>query len=290
MKYAYYPGCSLHSTAKEYDQSTKEITKTLGMELEEIEDWNCCGATSAHSMNKELSIALPLRNVARAEAAGLDVVAPCAACFSRLKGADAAVKDDPDMQKLMAEKYGIEYNGTIKVHSLLSAIYALGDEAIKAQVKKELSGLKVACYYGCLLLRPPSMVGFDDAENPASLDSIMADLGAEPVEWGYKNECCGASLSLSKPEIVVKLTRDILSSARRAGAECIVTACPLCQANLDTRQPDIEKKYGEKFDIPVFYFTQLMGLAFGSWPGHLGLSKLMVNPEPVLQGLGSKGE
>lgn len=286
MKYAYYPGCSLHSTAKEYDASTQAICAELGMELEEIEDWNCCGATSAHSMNKELSVALPLRNLAKAEAMGLDVVAPCAACFNRLKSADAAVKDNPKLMQSMADKSGIKYNGSIQVRSLLSAISGLGDEAIKAHVKRELSGLKVACYYGCLLLRPPKVAHFDDAENPMSLDNIMTDLGAQPVDWPHKHECCGASLSLSKPEIVVKLTHDILSMAKRSGADCIVTACPLCQANLDGRQTDVEAKYGEKFDMPIFYFTQLMGVAFGTWDGHLGFNKLMVNPDRLLAGIG----
>jgi heterodisulfide reductase subunit B len=287
MKYAYYPGCSLHSTAAEYNESSEAVCEELGIELEEIEDWNCCGATSAHSLNHELSIALPLRNLARAEAMGLEVVAPCAACFNRLKSADAAVKDNSDLQRMMAEKYDINYEGKIHVLSLLSAISKIGDDAIKAHVKRELSGLKVACYYGCLLLRPPKIACFDDAENPMSLDNIMADLGAEPVEWPYRNECCGASLSLSKPEIVVKLTHDILSMAKLAGAQAIVTACPLCQGNLDMRQCDVEAKYREKFDMPIFYFTQLMGMAFGLWEGKLGLSKLMVDPEPVLSGMRS---
>ena len=185
----------------------------------------------------------------------------------------------------MAENQGIDYKGTANVLSLLQAVHGLGMDAVKAKVKRDLSGLKVACYYGCLLLRPPSVACFDDPENPASLDDLMAAIGAEPVEWPYKNECCGASLSISKPEIVVKLTRDILSMAKRAGANCVVTACPLCQGNLDMRQPDIAAKYGEQYGMPIFYFTQLMGLAFGIPKDFLGLKQLMVDPAPVLAGV-----
>lgn len=285
MKYAYYPGCSLHSTAKEYDISTREVCEVLGIELAEIPDWNCCGATSAHSLNRELSVDLPLRNLAKAEAMGLDVIAPCAACFNRLKSADAAVKDDANLLRSMAEKSGIDYKGTTNVLSLLQAVHGLGMDAVKAKVKRELSGLGVACYYGCLLLRPPSVACFDDPENPTSLDDLMTAVGTTPIEWPYKNECCGASLSISKPEIVVKLTRDILSMAKRAGANCVVTACPLCQGNLDMRQPDIAAKYGERYDMPIFYFTQLMGLAFGIPKDCLGLEQLMVDPDPVLAGV-----
>lgn len=286
MKYAYYPGCSLHATATEYDHSTLEVCEALGMELQEIPDWNCCGASSAHSLNHDLSIALPLRNLAIAEGMGLDVIAPCAACFSRLKAADAEVKGDPKLQASMAEKSGVKYNGRIQVLSLLAAISALGDDAIKSKVQKPLTGLKVASYYGCLLLRPPSVACFDDPENPVSLDNIMADLGAEVIEWPYKNECCGASLSISKPEIVVKLTHDILSMAKQAGADCLVTACPLCQGNLDMRQPDIAAKYGKQFNMPIFYFTQLMGLALGLRTEGLGIRQLLVDPIPVLAKIG----
>lgn len=285
MKYAYYPGCSLHSTAREYDVSTRTVCRELGIELEEIPDWNCCGASSAHSINHELGVALALRNLAKAEQMGLDVTIPCAACFSRLKGADAAVKANPKLQASMAENAGIKYSGGMKILSLLEAISGLGSDAIKSHVKRPLTGLKVACYYGCLLLRPPSVTQFDDPENPISLDNMISALGGEPVEWPYKNECCGASLSISKPEVVVKLTHDILSMAKRSGANCVVTACPLCQGNLDMRQPDIAAKYGEKYDLPIFYFTQLMGVAFGLSDDSLGLNKLLVDPMPVLAGV-----
>ncbi|MHB0912068.1 MAG: CoB--CoM heterodisulfide reductase iron-sulfur subunit B family protein [Armatimonadota bacterium] len=263
MKYAYYPGCSLSSTAKEYDMSTRAVCEALGIELVEIPDWNCCGASSAHSMNHELGLALPLRDLAKAEEMGLDVIAPCAACFNRMKAASLA------------------RGSSVKVLSLLEVIDSLGAEKIKSLVKRDLSALKPACYYGCLLVRPKE-VGFDDPENPMSLDRIMAALGAGPVDWPHKNECCGAGLSLSKPEIVVKLAGDILAMAKLSGANCVATACPLCQGNLDMRQTQAEQARGEKFGLPVFYFTQLLGLAFGLPEKSLGLERLMVDPRPAL--------
>jgi heterodisulfide reductase subunit B len=267
----------MHGTAKDFEESVEVVCEALGIELEEIQDWNCCGATSAHALDHELGITLPLRNLAKAEEMGLDVVAPCAACFNRMKSADAEVKDRPE-----ANNSG--YRGSIKVLSLLEAITGLGAEPIQSQVKQELSGVKAACYYGCLLLRPPDVTHFDDPENPKSLDDLVAALGGEAVKWPYKTECCGASLSLSKPEIVLKLSHDILSMAKRAGANCIVTACPLCQGNLDLRQTQIERAYGEKFGLPVVYFTQLMGKAFGLPAGDLGFQKHMIDPRPALMG------
>jgi heterodisulfide reductase subunit B len=289
MKYAYFPGCSLHSTAKEYDSSTQAVCRVLGLELDEIPDWNCCGASSAHSLNHDLGIALPLRNLAKAEATGLDVVAPCAACFNRMKSADAALKSDPDLLRTLTGKIGVEYRGSINVISLLQAVHSLGTEQIAKNVKTGLSGLKVACYYGCLLLRPPATIGFDDPENPTSMDQIVTALGAEAIDWPYKHECCGAGLSISRSDVVVKLTHDILSMAKRAGANCLVTACPLCQTNLDSRQSQVESAYNEQYGMPVFYLTQLMGIAFGLSKGSLGLNKHMVDPMPVLAGVGSKG-
>lgn len=290
MKFAYFPGCSLHSTAKEYDMSTRSVCELLGIELEEVPDWNCCGATSAHATNRDLSIALPMRNLAIAEEMGLDVVAPCAACYNRLKSANAAVKDDTDLLKKINDITGTDYKASINVLSLLEAVDKMGADAIKPFVKNSLEGMKPAAYYGCLLLRPPGVTCFDNAENPSSMDSILEALGAEPVKWPYKTECCGAGLSISKSDIVVKLTHDILDAAKKSGANCIVTACPLCQSNLDSRQSQVESAYEEYFGLPVFFFTQLMGLAFGLPVKSLGLNKLMVNPGPVVAGIGSKGK
>lgn len=286
IKYAYYPGCSLHSTAKEYDDSTQAVCRELGIELQEIPDWNCCGATSAHATNRELGYALPLRDLAQAESMGLDVIAPCAACFSRLKAVDHAAKEDPELIQSVAAKSGLKYEGRVKILSLLEAISAMPEDEIKSKVKRELTGLKPACYYGCLLTRPPKVAGFDCPEHPKSMDGLMSAIGADPVEWPYKNECCGASLALSRSDIVVKLVHDILSMAKRSGANCIVTACPLCQANLDTRQAQVEAKYGEQIGLPVFYFTQLLGYALRVSKDELGFKRLMVDPGEVLAGIG----
>lgn len=288
MKFAYYPGCSLHSTAKEYDMSSRAVCELLGIELEEVLDWNCCGASSAHATNRDLSIALPMRNLAIAEEMGLDVVAPCAACYNRLKSANAAVKDDTNLLNRINDVTGKDYKASINVLSLLEAVDRMGVDAIKPHVKRSLEGLRTASYYGCLLLRPPGVTCFDNTENPTSMDNILAALGAEPVQWPHKTECCGAGLSISKSDIVVKLTHDILDAAKKSGANCIVSACPLCQSNLDSRQSQVENTYEEYYGLPVFFFTQLMGLAFGLPAKSLGMNKLMVNPVPVLEGIGSK--
>ncbi|MCL6518946.1 MAG: CoB--CoM heterodisulfide reductase iron-sulfur subunit B family protein [Armatimonadetes bacterium] len=282
MRYAYYPGCSLHSTARDYNLSTLAVCKQLGIELVEIPDWNCCGATSAHALNRDLSIALPLRNLAIAETMGLDVIAPCAACFNRMKSSNVAVNENPELLARMSDLIGMPYSGKVKVLPLLAVINEIGTETIREHVKRLLENLKVAPYYGCLLVRPPETTEFDDPEDPQSLDNLITALGAEVVKWPYKTECCGAGLSISKTEVVLKLTHDILSMAKRAGANCLATACPLCQSNLDLRQSDVEKAYGEKYGLPAFYFTQLMGIAFGLPGTSLGLDKLMVSPEQVL--------
>ncbi|MDO8684419.1 MAG: CoB--CoM heterodisulfide reductase iron-sulfur subunit B family protein [Armatimonadota bacterium] len=285
MKYAYFPGCSLHSTAKEYDCSTKAVCKTLGIELEEIPDWNCCGASSAHSLSHKLSVALPARNLGLAEKMGLDVVVPCAACYNKMRVAEQTLRHQEHERESINKMLSAPFEGKITVKTL-PEIIAVPEiaEAIAEKIKKPLSSLKAACYYGCLLVRPPKIMEFDDAEDPRSLDNIISSLGIETVEWPYKTECCGASFALTKPSIVVKLTYDILRYAKKAGANCIVCACPLCQANLDTRQKDVEAKYGEKMDIPIFYFTELMALAMDLPVGDC-LKRHLVDTTTVLKQL-----
>lgn len=283
MKYAYFPGCSLHSTAKEYDCSTKAVCKQIGVELEEIPEWNCCGASSAHSMSHMLSLALPARNLGLAEKMGLDVVVPCAACYNRMRSTEQELRSDGKHRAQINKMLTAPFNGGVTVKTLPEVIGTPElAEVIAEKVKKPLSSLKAACYYGCLLVRPPKVMGFDDAEAPRSLDNIVSAIGIETVEWPYKTECCGASFALTKPSIVVKLTHDILSYAKKAGANCIVCACPLCQANLDTRQKDVEAKYGEKMDIPIFYFTELMALAM-DLPIEDCLKRHLVETDAVLK-------
>ncbi len=262
MKYAYFPGCSLESTAKEFGQSTELVARALGIELVEIPDWNCCGATSGHALDHTLSVALPARSLGIAESMGLDVVAPCAACYNRMKSAAVEMSENQTLRDEINAKLEKPFEGKITVRSALEVFTTPETlEKLSSQVRKKLTGLKPACYYGCLLVRPPKILGFDDPEDPKSLDTAMETVGAEPVEWYFKNECCGASFGLSKSEIVVKLVGDIISNAKSHGANCIVTACPLCMTNLEMRQLAAGRQRGEDLTMPVFFFTELMGLA-----------------------------
>ncbi len=261
-KYAYYPGCSLESTAKEFGESTRLVAEELGIELVEIPDWNCCGATSGHALDHTLSVALPARNLGIAEDMGLDVMAPCAACFNRMRSAEVSMGQDENLRGEINEKLEKPFDGKITVRCALDVFTSPEVlEAVAEKTVKKLTGLKPACYYGCLLIRPPKVLGFDDPENPMSMDRAVEAIGAEPVEWYFKNECCGASFGLSKSEIVVKLAGDIISNAKSHGANCIVAACPLCLTNLEMRQAAASKQRGEDLSMPVFYFTELMGLA-----------------------------
>ena len=285
MKYAYFPGCSLHSTAKEYDISSRAVASALGIELVEIPDWVCCGATPAHLTLHLLSLALPVKNLLAAKKLGnYEVATCCAACFSRLKIANKFMESDPEHREKVEEIVGAKYSGEVKVrHFLDILVNVFGLKNISERVTKKISGLKVACYYGCLLTRPPEVMQLDDPEEPHLIDDLMKVIGVEPVEWPYKTECCGASFSLTKTDIVLKLSADILQMAADAGAQAIVVACPLCQSNLDLRQAMINKKYKKNFNMPILYFTQLVGLALVIEARKLGLEKHIVNPIPLLK-------
>jgi len=285
MKYAYYPGCSLHSTAKDYDISTRAICRALGIELQEIPGWSCCGASSAHMTSELLSLALPTRNLVLASELGLDMAVCGAACFSRRKVANRTMSSVQDRRVNDVDKIvGEPYRGEVKVKHLLEIVTEeYGLDALREKVSRDLGGLKVAAYYGCLLVRPPEVLEFDDPENPTSMDELTTVLGAKAVAWPYKTECCGGSLSLTRTDVVLKLCRDILQMAADEGAECIVVACPLCQANLDMRQAQINRRYETDFNLPILYFTQLVGLGLGMKARQLGLHKLMVNPERLLR-------
>jgi heterodisulfide reductase subunit B len=263
MRYAYYPGCSYHSSGKEYEASTRLVAKNLGIELVDIPDWNCCGATAAHGKSHLLNIALPARNLALAEEMGLDVVTPCAACYQQLANANKELREDENLLEKVNKATGKNYKATLKVKSILEAIGSLDPDYIKAQIVKPLKGLVVAAYYGCLLVRPPSVTGFDDPENPVFMDRLMQLAGAEAVDWPHKTECCGGALQVSNVEIVARLLNKIYKEAVKSGANCLVVACPLCHFNLDACQQTCNKLLGTSYEIPVFYFTQLLGLAMG---------------------------
>ena len=277
--YSYYPGCSLHATAAEYDVSTRLVCQKLGVELRELEDWVCCGASAAHSTDHLLSLALPAHTLKQAEEKGLPLAVPCAMCFSRLKFTLHEL-ENKDTLDLVSGAVGKELSTAVTVKPMLQV---LADEDIPLPIAKPLSGLKVACYYGCLLVRPPEVVGFDDAENPQTMDHLIERLGAEAIDWGLKTNCCGAGVAFARLDVVLKLSHRILSLAQKSGADCVAVACPMCHANLDMYQKDMTVKLGWKTELPVLYFTQLMGLSLGFSPKELLLDKHITNPLPMLR-------
>jgi heterodisulfide reductase subunit B len=257
LKYAYYPGCTQETTAKEYNQSALAVCQALGIELAELPDWSCCGASSGHSTDYWLSHALPGRNLAIAEREGLDIAVSCPACFLRLKNTWHEFKSEARLKERLPELINLPYEAKYRIRHLLDIICnVVGTEAIKEKAKKPLTGLRVVSYYGCYLVRPPELTGFDDPENPQTMDRLLQALGAEVLDWRGKVDCCGGSLSLTKRDVVTKLVAGIGDAAREVGAEAIVTACGLCHANLETRQVGGNP-------LPVFYFTELIGLALG---------------------------
>ncbi len=297
-RYGFYPGCTLHSTGVEFGVSTELVCRALGLEMVEIDDWNCCGASSAHSMDATLFLALPARNLAKAQGTGLEELAiPCAACYSRTAAAALALREDAAFRAQMEAVLGVTYAGQVRPRSLLEIIaHDVPAEELRAAVTRPLTGLKVVSYYGCLLVRPPEYTGrWDDPEHPQSMDAVMARLGAEAVAWSYGVDCCGGSLTLNRSDVVVHLVDRLIQAAHEAGAEALVTACPMCMANVDGRQkyrggapktlargrppkPDYEP-------LPIFYFTELMALAYGLPLGKV-LGKHLVDPRPLLGRLG----
>ncbi len=276
MKIGLYPGCSLTGSSREYYESVIAVTKLLDIEITEIPDWNCCGATAAHNLNKELSLSLPARNMAIAEREGLDtIVVPCAACYSRLSVTQHELHKNPELKSRISEILGMDYQGKSKIINIIQFFEQFATEKIKEKKLKPLN-FKVACYYGCLLVRPPKILNFDRPEDPQSMEGIMTNLGAEPIDWNYKTECCGAAMSVAKTSIVGKLSGQIVEDASERGADAIIVACPMCHSNLDMRRPDIEKSTGKKLPIPVLYLSQAVGLSIGTDKNDLGLFRHFV--------------
>ncbi len=277
MRIAYYPGCSLETSAAEYGLSVAKTAQILGIELQELPDWSCCGATSAHSTSRLLSIALPARNLALAEQEGLDLLAPCAACYNRFRATERRLRRDAGLLRQVAEAIGMEYTATSRTVSVLELLAgSVGLEAIASKVRRPLEGLRPACYYGCYLVRPGEYTGFDDPEYPQSMERIMQALGAEPVAWSHQTECCGASLATTRPEVGLKMAGEILTSAEERGADSIVTACPLCHMNLDMRRGQVQKLLGVNITLPVYYITQLVAVACGETPESVGIDRHFV--------------
>lgn len=288
MKVSYYPGCSLEGTAKSYDESVRKVCEALGVDLQELPAWTCCGSSPALKMNHVLSVALAAHNLALVEKQRLsDVVAPCPFCFRRLKSAQDEVNGNEKLKEKVEELVGANLNGNLTVHGLLGFLrHKVGLEAIRERVKKPLSELQVVPYYGCYAVKPPRVTGFDDPENPTSLDEILDSVGAKVLDWDFKAECCGAGLALSKTDKVVELSGRIVREASSLGADAIVVLCQLCQANLDMRQKEISRRFKGSYSIPVIYFTQLLGLAFGFSHRELGSNHHLADPVPVLAAKG----
>ena len=284
LSYSYYPGCSLHASGKEYDESTRGLFKALNIGLTEVPDWLCCGATPAHNVDELLSLSLCAKNLELSEQVEGDLAVACAACFSRLKTAQHKLADHPETRKQVEYALDAPLAVAKPVKHLLEILAKdYGLERLKEAVTKPLTGLKVACYYGCLLTRPPDVPELDCTEAPTIMERVIEAAGAEAVPWSHRLECCGANFTLSRPGVVLKLSGDILASAKRAGADCIMVACPLCHGNLDIRQAEIEGESGEHFGLPVFYMTQLLALAAGVAATKLGLESMIVDPLPLLK-------
>lgn len=290
MKYGYYPGCSMEKNARSYHTSTLAVTKPLGIELVEVEDWNCCGATEYIAIDKIPAYALVSRNLALAadQNGSSNLVAPCSACFLNLKKVDHVLQEDSKLKEkidLALDAGGLQYEpGAVNVQHLLETLYLdVGLEAIKEQVKKPLYNLKVAPYYGCLVPRPANMESFDDPEHPTSLDEILAALGATVVDYPLKAQCCGGHMTQISEETALELIRRLLKNAEDSGADLIATLCPMCQLNLDAYQDAVNAHFGTKFKMPIVYFTQLMGLAFGVSSGELDFGKEIVSAKPALK-------
>jgi len=298
--YSYFPGCSSsEGTAVAYGQSTQAISVPLGMQLMELEDWNCCGSTPYGSTDELESVCIAARNLALAEKAkytvldekgtpvektGLDLVTPCSACYTTLNRANSQLRQYPDLKSKVSEclaAAGLEYKGGVRIRHLFEVIYNdIGLNFIESKVVNPLSGVRVAPYYGCQLVRPEP--GFDNANNPQSLDRFIESIGAEVVPFPLKDRCCGGSLIIPALDLALGLIHQLLESAAGNNAQLIVTVCPLCQTNLDAYQDMVNRKFKTKYNLPTLFFTQLLGVAMGIEPGSLALNKNVISAEKIL--------
>ena len=276
MKLGYYPGCSLTSGSREYNESVEALAKAFDIELVHVPDWNCCGATAAHNISKPLSLALPGRILALAEKSGFsEMLVPCAACYNRLVCTKLELEGDKKACEEVEKNIGMTVSGKIEILNVIQFIQKYIAPSLPEKIKQPFVH-NVACYYGCLLVRPHERLSFDRSEDPITMDEMAALAGAKPVAWPFKTECCGAGLSMSRTETVARLSGKIVREAVERGADAIVVACPMCQSNLDMRRPEINKFVGMKLDIPVIYITQLLGLSVGLGLKELGLQRHFV--------------
>lgn len=282
--FSYFPGCSLEKMAISYNQSAKQTTQALGVELREVEDWNCCGATTYFHVDELLAYTLVGRNLAIAEKEGFDLVAPCSACYKNTYFANAYLKEDVDLANHInyaLQQDNLTYTGSIGVKHLMEVFAEdIGFDALKAQVSHPLKGLRVAPYYGCQIVRPKK--DHEDVENPRFFEDLMTAIGAEPVDFTYRLRCCGGSLLITSREAAFKLIFELLQNVEQSEADVIATACPLCQTNLECYQMQVNQEYGSNFKIPVLYFTQLIGLALGLPTKKLGIGTEFVSADRIL--------
>ena len=285
IQIAYFPGCSLHSSAKEYNDSIKASFGILGVDLQEVPDWNCCGATAAHSLNESLALALPTRNLALAEQKGLPLFAPCSACYHRFILANRKLQADEELLLEVNELIDpLHYKGSVEVKNILEILVEdVGLKRIRKAVRKPLKGLRMVSYYGCLLTRVPHGKASDDTENPVYMDLVLEALGAEPIPWPSKMDCCGASLNLTEESIVCRLSSHILDNAQAVKTQAIVTTCTLCQMNLDLMQSGAKPEYNHPAGLPVFYISELLALALGQPLPAGQWKKHFVDPKGVLE-------
>jgi heterodisulfide reductase subunit B len=300
MNYGYFPGCSLEKNASSYHKSTMAVAEPLGINLIELEDWNCCGATEYISLNKLAAYALVARNLVLAkqqvpptDSQGKQLIAPCSACFLNLSKAEAYLTNHVDLRdqiNMAMEAGGMHYDGGgLQVRHLLDVfVNDIGYDAIKEKVVKPLTGLRVAAYYGCLIVRPRFQGVFDDYEQPVTLDKLISALGATAVDYPVKAQCCGGHMTQISEKIAMDMLDRLLRCAVDQEADLIVTLCPMCQLNLDAYQDAVNKFYGKKYNIPILYFTQLMGIAMGISETELGIGKEFVDARPALDKIGKE--
>jgi heterodisulfide reductase subunit B len=279
MEYLYYPGCSLESSGKPYDESLRAVFRALGIGLRQLEDWNCCGATMYMSVNEALSLTVSARNLALAEQAGFrDLIAPCSACYTVLLKTNRFLRESPELRAKVDQllgQVGLKYNLGVRVrHPLDVLVNEVGVEVIASVAKRSLEGVAFAPYYGCQIVRPER--GFDDAEFPLTMDTLFQRLGAKAAYFPLKTRCCGGMLMTTFPDVCLQLVKDLVECAAENGAQCIVTTCPLCQVNLEGYQKLVNKKFGTSYQVPVMYFTQLLGVALGCSEKELGFHRNLI--------------
>ncbi len=272
MNIGYYPGCALHGSSNDYEQSLRACLGRLGVDLTEIKDWICCGATAAHSLNHKLSQALPARNLALAEQQSLnDLLAPCPLCSMQLLKVTADIKD-PETCAALSSIVELPLAGRTRVLNLIEIFQKVGLDTLAAAVTNKQEHIQAACYYGCLLTRPPQVVTFDDPEQPHSMEAVLKALGVKTIAWNFKTECCGAGMTMADDATVLELCHRILENAHTHGANCLVVACPMCHVNLDMKQAAVFRRYGTAA-MPVYYLSDLAGLTLGLAPEELGINR-----------------